>query len=145
MTTTPPAAEEVLWKGSPSQVMNLKVYVICGLLCWLIVPIFIALWKWFDLRHHEYRLTTERLTLQTGLFTRTTDALELYRVRDIVIQEPLVYRMFGAGNIVMQTSDSSHPTFTLHAIKAPHAIHEHLRRQVEAMRAQKRVREVDFE
>ncbi len=141
MTTDPPAPETVLWEGSPSQVVNLKWF----LLCVLILPIPIAVWKWLDTRLQRYTLTTERIQLRVGILNKRHDDLELYRIRDTTVVEPFVYRLFGAGHIVMETSDRSHPTFTLPAVKEPRAIYEHIRRQVELMRQQKRVREIDFE
>ena len=33
----PMAEEQGLWKGSPSQVVNLGTYLLCLLLCWLVV------------------------------------------------------------------------------------------------------------
>jgi uncharacterized membrane protein YdbT with pleckstrin-like domain len=141
MTTTPGTEEQVLWQGTPSQVVNIKWF----LLALLIIPIPIALWKWVETRAQEYTLTTERLRFRSGIFTKRTDDLELYRVRDTTIEEPFFYRLFGAGNLVMATSDRSHPTFTLPAVREPREIYEHVRRQVELMRKQKRVREVDME
>lgn len=134
-------SEEVLWQGTPSQVLNWPWWLACV----LVLPIPVALWKWFETRTNEYKLTSERLQLRTGLLNKRTDDLELYRVRDTIIEEPFIYRLFGAGNITLETSDRSHPTFRLPAVKNPREIYEHIRRQVEVMRRQKRVREVDFE
>jgi hypothetical protein len=36
-------AEETIWRGTSSQLKNLGLFILCGLFCWLIVPIFIAL------------------------------------------------------------------------------------------------------
>jgi hypothetical protein len=33
-------AEEIVWRGTSSQWKNFGVYLLCGLFCWLIVPIF---------------------------------------------------------------------------------------------------------
>jgi hypothetical protein len=66
-------------------------------------------------------------------------------VRDITLTEPFWYRLFGVGNIVMQTSDRSHPEFVLEAIRNAEQVAGHIREQVEIMRARRNVREVDFE
>jgi len=34
-------AEEIVWRGTSSQWRNFGVYLLCGLFCWLIVPIFL--------------------------------------------------------------------------------------------------------
>ena len=145
VAATKPGGEELLWEGAPSHVLNWKVYAICIVLSPLIVPIFVLAWKWVELKNQRYALTSERLQTRTGVFSKRTDDLELYRVRDTVIDEPFFYRLFGAGNIRMQTSDRSHPEFVIPAVKDPHSVTEHVRTQVERLRQLKRVREVDYE
>ena len=34
--------EQTLWKGSPSQVTQLGIYLLCGVTFWLVVPLKIA-------------------------------------------------------------------------------------------------------
>jgi hypothetical protein len=41
--TSSGVAEEIVWRGTSSQWKNFGVYLICGLFCWLIVPVFFAL------------------------------------------------------------------------------------------------------
>jgi|SRR5690606_14757655 len=137
--------EEVVWGGGPSQVVNLGTYIICGLLCWLIVPIFIALWKFWVTRSTQYTVTTQRLNFRRGVFSKETDVMELYRVKDMRVVEPFFLRMFGKGDIIMETSDRTHPEFILHAVPEPDQLRDTIRHYVEIRRDEKRVREVDFE
>jgi len=138
-------AEESLWVGRPSQVTNMGAYILCTLFCWLVVPIFIGLWKWIQLRNLKYELTTERLRTTQGVFSKRTDDLELYRVKDTTYLQPFFLRMFKLGNIELETSDKSSPFVVLHGIRNASEVREQLRRHVERRRDQKRVREVDFE
>ncbi len=39
--------------------------------------------------------------------------LELYRVKDIVLNEPFLLRLVGLSNIVLVTSDRSTPVFVV--------------------------------
>jgi uncharacterized membrane protein YdbT with pleckstrin-like domain len=109
-------AEEVIWSGSSSQVRNLHIYLLCALFCWLIIPIFYAIWKWIELRSRHYELTTQRVRIRPGIFSKRTDELELYRVKDTTILEPFWQRIFGLGNIVITTNDASTPSLTLEAL-----------------------------
>ena len=95
------ATEELIWSGSSSQVRNLHIYILCALFCWLIVPIFYAIWKWIQLRSRHYELTTQRVKLRQGIFSKRTDELELYRVKDSTVFEPFWQRLFGLGNVVI--------------------------------------------
>jgi uncharacterized membrane protein YdbT with pleckstrin-like domain len=137
--------ERTVWKGNSSQVINLGTYVVCGLLCWLVVPIFIAIWKWIENKCRVYEVTTERVRVTAGVFSKRTDELELYRVKDTSLVEPFVYRMAGAGNVVLTTIDASTPGLTLEAVKDAGVIREELRRNVEACRDRKRVRVAELD
>ena len=137
--------EKDVWFGSPSQVVNLGTFIVMGLLFWLVVPLFIILWKWLVIKNTRYELTTERLRTRHGVLNKETDELELYRVRDYKLEQPLFLRLFSLGNIVLQTSDSSHPVVTLRAIANGEELREQLRTHVEACRMKKRVREVNLE
>jgi len=71
--------------------------------------------------------------------------MELYRIRDIQLQEPFLLRLFSLGNIVLHTSDRSHPRITIRAIENADQLREKIRIHVEECRVKKNVREVDFE
>lgn len=145
MGVAPEVQEEVVWEGGPSQVINMGTYILCALLCVLIVPIFIALWKYVVTRTTQYTLTNQRLSFRRGVFSKETDVLELYRIKDMKLEEPFFLRLFGKGDIVMDTSDKSHPTFRLEAVPEPEKLRDLLRRHSESRRDDKRVREIDFE
>jgi len=136
--------EEPVWTGSPSQVLNLPVYIFCALLCWLIVPIFYAIWKWLVLRNIRYELTTERLKLREGVLNKRLDEVELYRVRDYSLEQPLFLRPFGLSNITLGTADPSHPAVVLRAIRNGESVLDQLRKYVEQQRLKKRVLPLDL-
>lgn len=137
------AEEQSLWKGSPSQAVNFGTHLLCLLLFWLVVPVFYALWRWIDTRMTEYELTTQRLVLRSGVFNRKTEEIELYRVRDSSLDEPLLLRLFGAGNILLFAIDSSAPNFVLRGVRGAAEVRQKLRAAVEATRDQKRVRSIE--
>lgn len=138
-------AEETVWRGPSSQWKNFGMYVLCGLFCWLIVPIFIALWRYLQTKNKIYELTTERLKTTQGVFSKVTDTLELYRVKDIETRQPFLYRMFHVENISITTSDASSPLVFLEAIPSAVSFADKIRNRVEAVRMEKRVREIDIE
>lgn len=137
--------EQTLWRGTSSQRKNLGVFILCGLFCWLIVPIFIALSRYLQTKNKIYELTTERLKITEGIFSKVTDTLELYRVKDLETRQPFLYRMFGVENVQMNTSDTSSPFILIEAIPSAVGLGDKIRNQVEAIRAQKGVREIDVE
>ncbi|HWN93789.1 MAG TPA: PH domain-containing protein [Methylomirabilota bacterium] len=144
-TAARPAAEQVIWSGSSSQVRNLHIYLLCALFCWLIVPIIYAIVKWIQLRSRRYEITTQRVRIQQGVFSKRTDELELYRVKDSTVFEPFWQRLFGLGNIVITTNDETTPSVTLEALPDARETREKLRTAIEECRDRKRVRIAELE
>ena len=137
--------EAPLWNGTPSQVINFHIFLLWGLLFWLVIPIFIIIWHWLVVKNIKYELTTERLKTRHGVINKKMDELELYRVRDYKFDQPIFLRLFGLGNITLQTSDQATPVVIIRAIPNGEALREQIRNAVEDCRVKKRVREVDFQ
>ncbi len=137
-------AEETVWRGNSSQYKNLGLFILTGLFCWLIVPIFLALARYLQTKNKVYELTTERLKITEGVFSKVADTLELYRVKDLEVRQPFIYRTLGVENIIVKTSDASTPVILLEAIPIAVGLADKLRNNVELIRAQKRVREIDI-
>lgn len=153
--------ESTVWKGGPSQVVNLPVFSACLLMAiaclvvgdnlhWSIslgalVAGAIVGWKWLVVRCRKYEITTQRLRLFEGVLNQDIDEVELYRVKDTRIVRPIWLRVFDLGNIELETSDRTHPKPVLTAIGDAIEVREHLRKYVEILRDEKRVREVDFD
>ena len=92
-----------------------------------------------------FEFTSERLRIYEGILNQEINEVELYRVKDTRLEKPFWLRIFGLSNIVLQTSDRSLPEVNIRAVRNGIEIREKLRKQVEALRDKKRVREVDFE
>ena len=137
--------EELVWSDSPSQVLNLPTFIVCGLLFWLVIPIFIGVWKWLVLRNTRYELTTERLRVRRGVLNKELEELELYRVRDYRLEQPFILRMFSLGNITINTTDVTQPIVILHGVRDSEHVREQIRNHVEQCRTAKRVRALDIE
>ena len=153
-------SEELLWKDSPSQVLNLGKYLIALLVAagiavggmffppaWaaLVLPLGWALWIFVETRCIRHELTTERIRLYEGVFNQKMDDVELYRVKDTSMERPFWYRVFGLSTLVIETSDRSQPRIEIKAVRDGLGLREMLRKQVEYWRDRKRVREVDFD
>ena len=101
--------EDIIWKGRPSQVVNLGPFAVALLVAvavavgavfftplWiaLVLPLGWAAWKWLVVRCRVYELTSQRLRLYRGVLNQRIDEIELYRVKDTVIERPLWLRIF---------------------------------------------------
>ena len=166
--------EEVIWTGSPSQILNFRHFFTFGL--WLIAITFIyttlaqrpgtqdmqsillamylvlsigpflnLLWKWLQIKCTRYELTNQRLKTRYGVLSRKADEMELYRVKDYKFDQPFFFRMFSLANIILESSDRSDPKIIIQAVRNAEDIRNKIRTCVEEMRSKKRVSEVDFE
>jgi len=164
--------EQTVWRGTSSQWKNLGIFVGWGvasivLIClsaillraanttfatlgWillflLVVPIGISVARYLTTKAKVYELTTERLKITEGVFSKVTDTLELYRVKDLETRQPFSYRMMGVENVQLNTSDTSTPFILIEAIPCAVGLADQIRNQVETIRQQKGVREIDIE
>jgi uncharacterized membrane protein YdbT with pleckstrin-like domain len=133
--------ETIVWTGHPSQWQNIGWFIACLLL----VPIPFAVWKWLETRNTIYNLSDQRLKFTRGVLTKTTEDLELYRVRDTKFEQGFFERMVGLGRIQLFTTDESSPSIVLPYIEDAEAVREKIRGLVEARRDAKRVRYLDAE
>jgi uncharacterized membrane protein YdbT with pleckstrin-like domain len=133
--------EQVAWSGGPSQWCNFWWFGSCLLL----LPIPFAVWKWLEVRNTVYTLTDQRLKFTRGVLSKTTEDLELYRVRDTKFQQNMWERMLGLGEIVLFTTDETTAVVSLPWIRDAEGVREKMRALVEARRDAKRVRYLDAE
>jgi len=103
----------------------------------------LILWKYLEIRCTRYQLSAERLTATHGVLNRLTDSMELYRIKDTQVFEPLWMRPMGLGNVCIHSSDKTTPTLMVRAIPKPMDVAGFVRQQVEAERVRKGVREFD--
>lgn len=157
--------EQTLFRGSSSPLINFGTFILCGVIAIaagaaaFLTPVpyrFILIGvaavaviymciRWLLIKVRVYEVTTERIRVTNGLLTRRTDELELYRVKDTTLIEPLYLRLFSLGDIEVSTHDVSTPVVRLEAIKGARAVREELRKSIETCRDRKRVRLAELE
>jgi len=157
-----PSEETTVFRGSPSQWTNfgaffLSLVVASGIvaayflttvgplvLVALVLPIGFMFVRWLKTRSIEYEVTSERIRFSTGIFSRRSSELELYRVRDYNVVKPFLLRLIGRGNIVLETADRSTPVLMLRAIPDVDALKDKIRAHTETMRQRRGVRDLEI-
>lgn len=152
--------ETSLWKGGPSQWLNLGPFALAiasaaGIIVGgtyfpaaffaLVLPLIYGLWRYYVVSSQIYELTNERLRVTCGIINQKIDEIELYRVKDLRMIRPWWMRLTGLSSILMETSDRSIPTLVIPAVRRGVEVRELLRKNVELQRDRKRVREMDFD
>ena len=141
LPTTPPPlqAEREVWSGTPSQWQNVGWWIASI----LIVPLPFALWNWLVIRNTRYVLTDQRLKIVRGVFNRTIEDIELYRIKETRLTQTFLQRLVKLGDVALGTSDVSSPTLRLASLPDAESVRDTLRGLVEARRDAKGVRELD--
>lgn len=161
-------AETVLWSGHTSQWVHFWYYFFCLLLAAgiafaatipavaappigalayvaLLLPFVMWVGRWWATKCTSYELTTQRFRIRTGILSKRVDELELFRVKDYSMEQPLMLRLVGLGNLTMVTADATTPTVSMRAIPGVEAVREKLRTAVQNERDRKRVRQLDID
>ncbi|HYE29422.1 MAG TPA: PH domain-containing protein [Allosphingosinicella sp.] len=110
------------------------------------LALLIVLWKWVQNLAARFDICPDRLIVRRGIFIKSLDEIELYRVKDIRLDFTLINQMAGIGTITVTSSDETTrraPLGLRHVERAAQR-REELRRLVEAARQKRRVREIDM-
>ena len=110
------------------------------------IAILILLWKWLENMNARYDLCRDRLIVRRGIFIKSIDEIELYRVKDVRLDFSLINQMAGIGTITTTSSDETTRAepLVLRHVEQAHQRREKLRALVEAARQKRRVREIDM-
>lgn len=149
--------EQLVWSSRPGQIIHLPIYLIAVFVagipgvyapwpwvCLALVPLAIAgVYAW-SVQSIRYELTSERLRKKWGILTRRGEEIELYRVEDTSPTAPLLYRLYGRGNVEVLSTDRTASKLTLKAIKDHERVRNTIRDRVEAVRRAKGVRLVEW-
>ena len=116
------------------------------LLCPLGIGLLIVLAKWIENLAASYEIGEDRLIIRRGIFVKSLDEIELYRVKDIRLDFSLINQWAGIGTITISSSDETTRAapLVLRHIEAAEQRREELRRLVDAARQKRRVREIDM-
>ncbi|HTJ80287.1 MAG TPA: PH domain-containing protein [Polyangiaceae bacterium] len=133
--------EEVLFEGKPALVHSL------GALLLAIVTLGLALiWFYFKRGGTTYKITNQRVVIDSGIFSKKMEQLDLYRINDFTIERPFSQRVMGTGNIRLSTFDKTTPTVFLQAMKTDVVqLYETMRVAVESLKQSRNVRMIDYE
>jgi uncharacterized membrane protein YdbT with pleckstrin-like domain len=86
----------------------------------------------------QYKATTERLRIITGILGKDREDIELIRIQDLDLEQGLGERALNIGDIHVRSADPSDPDVVLRNVKHPTEVHEILRRAM--LDARKRFR-----
>ena len=133
--------EELLYAGRPAVIRGLG-----SLLLAIFTLGLSAIAMWLKTRGTHYKLATQRLVVEQGIFSKRMEQIDLYRIVDYVVERLFSQRMMGTGNLVLETIDKTTPEIRIEGIKTDVvALYERLRYCTEQEKKKRGVRVFDVE
>ena len=135
---------------SPNQLLNIGYLIILLTLLYLdirplaIVALIILIIKALNLYCTTWTIQQDILIEKTGILNVNTEEVLLYRVKDIRLYEPLLYRLVGLSQLTIITSDYTNPSITLYGIKNGEKLMKIIRQLVANSRKVEGVKEIDI-
>ena len=135
---------------SPNQLLNIGYLIILLTLLYLdirplaLVALLILIIKALDLYCTTWTIHQDNLIEKTGILNVSTEEVLLYRVKDIRLYEPLLYRLVGLSKLTIITSDYTNPSIVLYGIKNGEELMTIIRQLVANSRKIEGVKEIDI-
>ncbi|HTQ37621.1 MAG TPA: PH domain-containing protein [Pirellulales bacterium] len=153
-------AETQIWTGNPSQWAGLGTYFWCVLLAiifgvaavlvhpyfWLglLLPLLIAFTKFCRIKATRYTLTSQRLKIYTGIVDRKEVEIELFRLRDLSMDQSFLQRLVNVGTVEALSSDKDAPGIFLRWVNKPDVVKDLLRTHIMQSRQATGTRDIDL-
>jgi hypothetical protein len=94
-----PGGERLLWQGRPGWPLS-----------------------WVNRILTRYKLTNERLIIEHGFVRKRVEQIDLFRVHDVDYRQGIMERVFGMGDIGIETTDATAPGLALKDVKDPNRV-----------------------
>lgn len=122
--------KQVIYEGSPSQLVNLGTIILCVIFCWLIIPIIFLIVIILKTKFTKTTITTKEIISEYGVLSKTTDELLLKRITDVRLSQPFWQRIFGLSTISVSTTDVSSGVLNIKGVPNGQQIWKQLREAV---------------
>ena len=128
------AAILLIWIGAHAE------WLTTGRAFWIIMPILLISGLLIlgrvliRILGHRYRVTSQRLFIERGIFSRTIDQTELIRVDDVRVYKTFLDRLFGLGSVAVVSTDATDRETVMEGIFEPDRVAEAIRSHMRSMR-----------
>lgn len=103
---------------------------------------FLGWYKYLLILSASYYLTIQQLIITKGVFARSTNYLELYRIKDILVNQPFWMKAFGLMNMTLLSFDTAESLLILKGISVS-SLPQSIRNHVQECRQRNKVLTVD--
>ena len=116
------SVEQTLFSGHPKMIYTFSQYVVA--VCTLGLALLVY---WLRSLSLTFTITTQRVRVERGLFSKAQDNVELFRVDHFDVLKPLGMRLLGLCRVQLHSSDAEMPLVDLFGIAGLEAMADTLR------------------
>jgi Bacterial PH domain len=114
--------EKTLFTGKPVALYSIGRWALT------IVTLGIAgLCYWLASLSTRFEITTQRVRIERGVLSKARQDVELYRIDDIALEQPLGMRLLGHGLLILRSTDRTSPEIRLYGVPGLTTLAEKLR------------------
>jgi membrane protein YdbS with pleckstrin-like domain len=93
----------------------------------------------FDRRSTHIRISNQTIDIESGIFGRTIDTLQLWRIRDIDFEQSFTERLLGIARIRILSHDQKQPHLVLRGLPGSRDLFDKIRDQIAIARQARNV------
>jgi PH (Pleckstrin Homology) domain-containing protein len=116
------AVERTLFSGRPAALYSIGRWFLT-----LITLGIAGLCYWIASLSTRFELTTQRVRIERGVFSKSRQDTELYRIDDIALEQPLGMRMVGHAVLYLRSTDRTTPDIKIYGVPGLAELGEKLR------------------
>jgi uncharacterized membrane protein YdbT with pleckstrin-like domain len=84
-------------------------------------------WRLAVLKSHHYRITNQRITVESGVFSKRIEEIDMRTVEDFQLVQRFIERILAIGDITVVSSDRTTARLTLIGLPDPRQMRELIR------------------
>lgn len=81
-----------------------------------LIPLVVWLYYAIDLYFWSWTYTSDSIIEKRGILNVNTEEIQYFRIKDVQLYQPFLYRLVGLSKIILITSDATKPTIVLDGI-----------------------------
>lgn len=117
---------------------NLTWYALAAALV-TVLAVAYFLYLHFDRRSTHIRISNQTIDIEAGIFGRTIDTLQLWRVRDIDFEQTFTERVLGIARIRILSHDQKQPQLVLRGLPGSRQLFDRIRDEIAIARQARNV------
>lgn len=86
----------------------------------------------------QYRIFEDHIEIESGIVSKSIENVKLFRIRDIGLNQGVLGRMLGFGDVTLTSTDTSAPHITVRNIDMPREVYDKISEIVAQNASQKR-------